>query len=118
MTSNVCRSKRTGKELTKYLGLEDALRAAEYALNRYQNSMVPYQCNNGNHWHLCPKDRYTPSTTCNHCTDGSGRPKQLYQSKEAAEKRARIRYEEDGIRLNVYECCHNRGWHLTKNDLW
>ena len=118
MTSNICKSKRTGKQLTKYQSQNDAFEAADYALDHYQNSMVPYQCNRCNGWHLCPKDRYTPSTTCNHCTDGNGRPKQLYLTYEAAQKRARLRYQEDGIRLNVYECCHNRGWHLTKNDLW
>ncbi|MCY0965164.1 hypothetical protein [Parathalassolituus penaei] len=109
---------RNGKLRSCYPSEEDARNAADYAQDAYGNAMVPYLCDRCNHWHLCPQDRYTPSATCHYCTDGNGRPKQLYLTYESAQKRAHLRYQEDGVRLNVYECCHNRGWHLTKNDLW
>ncbi|WP_221796216.1 hypothetical protein [Oceanobacter mangrovi] len=115
--STLCTT-RTGKPRACYSTQEQAQSAADYAESAYGNAMVPYFCNRCSYWHLCPKDRHTPSTICNHCTDGNGRPKQLYLTYESAKKRAQLRYEEDGVLLNVYECCHNRGWHLTKNDLW
>ena len=116
-TSNTCTT-RQGKPRACYPTQEHALAAANYAKFAYRNAMVPYLCDQCHSWHLCPKDRHTPSKTCTSCTDGNGRPKQLYLTYEAAKKRAQLRYEEDGVRLNVYECCHNHGWHLTKNCEW
>lgn len=118
MNNSTTCTTRTGKPRACYSDQEQAQSAADYAEVTYGNAMVPYLCDRCHSWHLCPKDRYTPSQTCSDCVDGNGHPKLLYSTKEAAEKRARIRYEEDGVRLNVYECCHKHGWHLTKNDLW
>ncbi len=118
MTYNNCTSKRTGDPLKTYFTQSEAVHAADYALNTYQNSMVPYTCEDCGHWHLCPESRHTPSQTCNSCKDRNGRPKQLYLSYRAAIKRANCIYDERGARLSVYECCHNYGWHLTKADVW
>jgi hypothetical protein len=112
--SNSCFSKRTGEPLTEYYSEGDAWEGAEYANNQYGNNLIPYQCKKCEFWHLSPKDRQTPSQKCFDCTDGSGKCKRLYYSEEDAERRADILYEEEGVNLEVYECPHNDGWHLTK----
>ncbi len=113
--SNSCFSKRTGKPLTEYDSIHEAQKGANYANSTYGNNLIPYKCKNCGLWHLSPKDRQTPSSKCHNCTDGNGRYKDLYHTKEIAERRRTILYKEKGIRLNVYKCpYHNSGWHLTK----
>lgn len=118
MTFINCTSKRTGDPLTTYFTKNEAIDAADYVLQAYQNAMIPYNCKNCGHWHLCPEDRFTPNQTCTFCTDSNNKPKQLYLSYQSALKRAKCIYKERNERLNVYECCHNHGWHLTKADRW
>ena len=115
---NPCISHHTGKPLKSYLSEFEAQMAAERSSLLHGNPMVPYLCDRCGQWHLCPESRHTPSKTCNHCTSSSGKPKKLYPTKEIAEKRARIIYEERRIRLTAYSCPVGQGWHLTKNDLW
>ena len=112
--STSCFSKRTGEPLTEYYSEDEAWEGANYANDQYGNNLVPYQCKDYNHWHLSPEDRQTPNRECYDCTDGGGNYKALYHSEEDAERRAEILYEEQGIRLKVYKCPHNDGWHLTK----
>ncbi|MDP2505580.1 MULTISPECIES: hypothetical protein [unclassified Oceanobacter] len=114
-TQTQCLSKRTGNPLVSYLTQEEAVIAAQYALQTYQNAMVPYLCDRCTHWHLCPEERHTPSETCNYCTSSDGKPKQLYATYEGAKKRAECLWHEKGQRLYVYECPHQHGWHLTKS---
>ena len=115
MSNSTTCTTRQGNPRACYSTQEEAQSAAHDAEFTYGNAMVPYLCGHCHNWHLCPKDRHTPSETCDYCTDSKGNPKQLYTTKAAAEKRARIRGEEDGITLYVYECRYSNGWHLTKS---
>ena len=112
--SDSCSSKRTGEPLTEYNTEYEAQEGADYANSTYGNNLAPYKCRDCGMWHLSPKDRQTPSSKCNSCTDSNGQYKDLYATEQAAERRATILYEEKGISLSVYECPYDRGWHLTK----
>jgi len=93
---------------------------AEYGANQargYGKNFSPYQCTKCGLWHLSPKERHTPSRECT-CTDSHGRPKQLYETKEAAEIRAEIIEKERGEKLNIYICPRQDGWHLTHKGFW
>ncbi len=115
MKSTACMSKRSGKPLTEYHSEYEALEAAEYSNINYGNDLVPYKCSKCNQWHLTPKSRRTPSRKCEYCTDSVGRGKELYETEKAAELRAEILREEQGVWLRVYECPCDNGWHLTKS---
>ncbi|MCJ8326769.1 MAG: hypothetical protein MJK08_06675 [Campylobacterales bacterium] len=54
------------------------------------------------------------SAECSYCTDKNGALKQLYVSKNKAQKRADILFKEKSVLLNVYSCPHQDGFHLTK----
>jgi len=112
--SKMCMSTRTGEPLTKYDSKNEARTGANYVNSTYGNNLVPYQCDKCNYWHLAPANRQTPSKKCQYCTDSNGRQKDLYETKKGAELRAEILYEEKGMRLTVYKCPTNKGWHLTK----
>jgi len=113
-----CTSTRTGKPLSTYQCNFSAQQAADQTKINYGRVMVPYQCDHCDYWHLCPEDRHTPSETCHYCTSSEGKPKQLYKSEKAAQKRADCLRAERGITLYIYECPHQRGWHLTKSRGW
>jgi hypothetical protein len=102
-----------GKERKAYYSETEALEAAIYVQNRYNNDQVPYHCPECGMYHLSPKERQTESEECNYCTDSRGRPKQLYLNIEAAENRRRIREREGSIVLTVYRCPYRAGYHLT-----
>ena len=115
---NQCTSQRTGAPLKTYLCHISAQQAADQVKNDYGRAMVPYPCDRCDYWHLCPEDRHTPSETCHYCTSSEGKPKQLYATYEAAKKRADCLLQEKRIKLYVYECRHQQGWHLTKSCGW
>jgi hypothetical protein len=110
-----CKSARTGAPLTEYDSEYEAQEGANYANSVYGNNLIPYQCDKCGLWHLSPKNRQTPSTTCRSCIDSNGYPKDLYRMEGDAERRAEIIYKEQGIRLKIYKCPYNNGWHLTKS---
>jgi len=107
--SSKCKGKNGA--LSAYSSKLEAERAASYA-RIYGQDFSPYQCTKCNLWHLSPKERQTPSKECV-CPDSNGKYKQLYETKEAAEKRARIILEERREKLNIYPCPRQNGWHLT-----
>lgn len=76
--------------------------------------MVPYQCKKCDVYHLATKERQTEIDECEYCTGADGSPKQLYLTMQGAQKRADILLEEQGMRLYLYECPYQDGWHLTK----
>jgi len=115
MKSETCFGKVSGQPLTQYFDLEEALHGAEYAKEYYDNDLSPYNCNKCGFWHLSPKSRQTPSHKCHHCTSSDGIQKDSYRSKQEARLRADIIYDEQGIRLKVYQCQFSSGWHLTKS---
>jgi hypothetical protein len=96
-----------GKPLSAYPSEGEASYAADTSRARGLN-LIPYECEKCGYWHLSPKSRQTPSTHCNLCN------KQLYETKAVAEKRAKIREKENGVKLQTYKCpCYN-GYHLTQ----
>ena len=108
--SSTCKGKSGA--LYAYSSKLEAERAATDAKIRYGQDISPYLCARCNLWHLSPKDRQTPSKECI-CPGSNGKHKQLYETKEAAETRARIILEERGEKLNIYPCPRRNGWHLT-----
>lgn len=48
---------------------------------------------------------------CSHCTNKNGTPKKLYPTPEHAQEA--IDYS--GMNLRMYECPHQKGWHLSKD---
>lgn len=114
MKSETCFSTVTGNALTEYDTVLDAEMAADYISRTYANELSPYQCKKCGKWHLSLKSRQTPSRTCEYCTDGNGSNKELYETESGAENRAKILLDEVGIRLKVYKCPLQEGWHLTK----
>lgn len=114
MKSKTCTSSRSNKALSEYASEKEALDAAKFIRKQRSNHMVPYRCETCNKWHLAPKGRQTPSSTCGQCKDRNGKPKESYETKQGATKRARILQKEQGVSLSVYECPHGNGWHLTK----
>ena len=113
--SRTCVGKQSGKPLREYDSSAEAERAAEYVAATYGNEVVPYRCSRCGHWHLSPKTRHTPSTTCRWCTGHDGRPKATYRTEREAERRASILGSEKRISLRVYECPQREGWHLTSS---
>lgn len=114
VTFDSCISKRTGQPLAAYEFEFEAESAAENSSLFSEQSLTYYRCSRCDHWHLTPKNRYTPSRPCEFCTAGSGGAKELYQTKAGAECRATIIRRESHIHLRVYECPYQTGWHLTK----
>lgn len=92
----------------------EAAEHARYLRKERGSAMVPYECERCGFWHLSPVERQTSSTVCAVCTDRNGVPKDLYRTKKDASRRAEINRNEKGVALNVYECPHQKGWHLTK----
>lgn len=114
MKSDTCFGKISGAPLTEFLFEHEAIDAAEYSKNEYANELVPYCCGKCKKWHLSPKSRQTPTTTCTFCTAANGSNKESYKTKMDAKARAKIISNERGVNLIVYQCKHNNGWHLTK----
>lgn len=112
--STLCLGKTSRMPVTEYDSQEEAQDGAEHAQMAYGNDLVPYHCNRCQLWHLAPKNRQTPSTTCHHCTGSDGRPKEAYPSEQIAQRRAEILGSERGVFLRAYPCEYGQGWHLTK----
>jgi hypothetical protein len=112
--SEIC-FKKDGEPLSTYLSEDDAINGADHVRINYGNHLLPYECSRCGYWHLSPKERHTPSKTCRYCQDSMGGSKELYETREDAERRAKIITKEQGIRLKVYPCDYQAGWHLTRN---
>jgi hypothetical protein len=112
MKSSTCFNKN-GEPLTVYSSMEEAERSALYEKINHNMEFVPYKCKCGG-YHLSPKDRQTTCITCSFCIDRDGKSKKLYKTYEDALRRAGFIYKERGIRLNVYPCHYQSGYHLTK----
>jgi hypothetical protein len=53
---------------------------------------------------------------CDYCGGKDGRKKDVYETFQAAFDSAKYIEEERGTFLNIYQCPHGNGWHLTKNN--
>jgi predicted Zn-ribbon and HTH transcriptional regulator len=107
MKSRTC-FKKNGKPRSVYSSLVEAKRAAVYEKSVHGVDLVPYRCDDCGEYHNSPKDRVTPSKTCPHCN------KDLYETSDAARRRAAIIYKTRGVKLDVYLCPYIHGYHLTK----
>ncbi len=115
--SETCIGRVSGEPLSVYHSKEEAQNNADYANSTYENSkLVPYKCKKCRKWHLAPQSRQTPSSKCSYCTGADGKPKDLYKTYADAKRRADIIRSERGLHLEVYECEHTGGWHLTKDS--
>jgi len=112
--SKSCFNKK-GEPRAEYYSEYEAQSGADYEKITHGADLVPYKCSECDKWHLSPKNRQTPSITCNYCKDSKGNYKELYATEEIARQRAKILEEEQGIKLRIYPCDHNHGYHLTKN---
>jgi hypothetical protein len=105
---------RTGASLNAYDLESEAAEHARYLKFERGSVMVPYECDRCGFWHLSPAERQTSSTVCGFCRDRNGGSKDLYATKQDAERRAQISLTEKKVNLSVYKCPHQNGWHLTK----
>ena len=112
--SETCFNKKNGNPLMALNSQIDAQMGADYANVKYHRYLVPYLCEKCSCWHLSPKERQTPSTVCQYCTDRNGYSKDRYETYVSAKNRAKIIFNEQHIELTVYECPYALGWHLTK----
>ena len=112
--SGKCFTKK-GIPLIEYDSEADAKEGIIHAKKNYDSDLIPYKCSKCGKWHLSPRNRQTPSTTCYFCLDSEGNTKELYETEEIAEQRAKIIEEEQGIELRIYPCPYGLGYHLTKD---
>ena len=104
--------KKDNTPLKSYYSEEEAYRAVEYVRKKYNDEQVIYSCSKCGFYHLSHKNRQTPCHISN-CLDSNGKQKQAYETKEAAEKRAEIIFNEKNIKLKVYKCDDCKYYHLT-----
>ncbi|MBL9044715.1 MAG: hypothetical protein JNM83_24100 [Myxococcales bacterium] len=113
--SATCVGKASGQPVTEYDSEYEAHDGAAHARLASGQDLVPYLCGRCRLWHLAPRSRQTPSTTCGHCTGADGKPKEAYATERDAERRAEILRAERGVHLRAYPCHYGQGWHLTKS---
>lgn len=106
-----CR-KKDGTPLKSYETAQEADEAIRYVKKKYGNVQVKYKCPNCGMYHLSPVDRATPNKS-SLCLDSKGNPKQAYNTRESAERRAQIILKEKGVKLSVYKCFMCGEYHLT-----
>ncbi len=112
-----CNARKSGRPLTEYDTKAEANSAAKHANQNFGGSnMVPYKCDKCGFWHLSPANRQTPSETCTICRGADGQLKESYATERDALRRAGHLRKEMGVKLQVYECEHGNGWHLTKRQ--
>jgi len=112
--SDICVG-RNNRSLTSYYSKSDADEGIKYIKDTYHKEMVSYKCASCGYYHLAPANRHTPlsANRCS-CLDRNGSNKDLYDSKGSAEKRAKILFSESGVKLSVYKCPEEKGYHLSK----
>ncbi len=113
MKSTTC-FRKDGEPKAVYFTAIEAQGAAEYVSQEKEVIFSAYQCRKCSYWHICPVEMQTPNKPCSYCNGGDGKPKALYETYDGAKRRANIIYQERGIRLSVYECRYDNGFHLTK----
>lgn len=114
--SMTCIGKASGQPVTEYDSEYEAHDGAAHAQLAYGQDLIPYMCGRCQLWHLAPRSRQTPSSTCGHCTGADGKPKESYANERDAARRAEILRTERGIHLRAYPCAYGQGWHLTKRQ--
>lgn len=56
LSKEPCRSRASGKELTRYRDLGEAKSQANGLLHKYGKKLYPYECQKCNYWHLSNRE--------------------------------------------------------------
>ena len=118
MKSNICFSKTTKAPLSVYMTEQEAQQSANHQIlnGRF---LYPYLCKKCGLWHLAPTEsRINVFHNACHCLDSKGNHKDLYQTREDAEKAKNKREAEGSGTLYVYKCPCRTGYHLTHKEPW
>ena len=118
MKSATCFSNTTKNPLSVYNTEAEAQQSADYQL-RNGRSLYAYRCERCGLWHLAPTaSRINVLHKACRCEDSFGKSKDLYVSREVAERARRKRESEGAGQLYIYECPHGCGYHLTHKEPW
>jgi hypothetical protein len=79
----------------------------------YGGNLSPYQCRSCGYWHL---GTVNTRKQCHLCMDSSLFHKDIYPTRQEAEKTAVWLHKEKKAQLYPYRCPHGSGWHLTKRE--
>ena len=110
MRSTTCRGSNN-QFLEEYHSLVAAEMAAEETKKNYGHSLIPAKCRACGYWHLTT---VTTRRQCMFCTDRALFLKDIYSTREEAQRTAEHLRKEKKILLLPYKCPHGSGWHLTK----
>src|SRR5687767_2456829 len=110
MRSNTCKGPNN-QFLEEYHSQTEASIAAEELQKLYGKSLSPYQCRTCGYWHL---SSVNSRKQCHLCMDSSLFHKDIYSTREEAEKTALWLRKEKKVQVYPYRCPHGSGWHLTK----
>ena len=103
-----------GQFLEEYHSQTAATIATEEIKEMYGNRFSPYQCGACGYWHLRTENT---RKQCHLCKDSSLFQKDIYSTKEEAEKTIAWLRKEKKLQLYPYRCPHGSGWHLTKRKV-
>lgn len=108
----------------RYLEEYHSLAAAEIAIEQMRDDVrtgrdlsvhhpafAPVKCPRCGYWHLAP---VTTRRQCMFCTDSGLFLKDIYSTREEAQRTADHLRRVKKIQLYPYKCPHGSGWHLTK----
>ena len=119
MRSTTCRGSNN-QFLEEYHSLVAAEMAAEETKKNYGHTLTPAKCRACGYWHLTT---VTTRRQCMFCTDRALFLKDIYSTREEAQRTAEHLRKEKKVMLLPYKCPHGNGWHLTKkwkmkNEKW
>lgn len=106
MKSTTCRG-ANGQFLEEY----HSRVAAEIASEERGGNLTPIHCPKCGYWHLRME---STRRQCMFCTDSALFLKDIYATREEAQRTADHLKKEKRISLTPYKCPHGSGWHLTK----
>jgi|GEM_PF-1317352 len=114
MRSTTCKGSN-GQFLEEYHSQSAAMFAAEernVQTGRDQPvHFAPIQCSKCGYWHLKAENT---RRKCMFCTDSALFLKDIYSTREEAQRTADHLRKEKKVMLLPYKCPHGSGWHLTK----
>ena len=109
-----------GKPRSEYETEWEAQQSADYQRSANGIDLYPYPCTKCGKFHLAPVESKINVVNFNcGCTDSNGRKKELYETRDDAQKVADARMKKGSGPLFVYPCESRRGFHLThKNQFY
>ncbi len=110
MRSTTCRGSNN-QFLEEYHSLVAAEMAVEETKARYGHTLTPAKCRACGYWHLTT---VATRRQCMFCTDRALFLKDIYSTREEAQRTAEHLRKEKKVQLLPYKCPHGSGWHLTK----